>query len=136
MTQTQTRTIVLNTVFWAGFLALWINGVGKIPFTESTGMSFGILVLFAVGQLFAIAEEWKWVEWTMTALIFLGLIGTVIGFIIAFSGVKPDTAADISSVKPMVAALISGMATALYTTLIGSIGALWLSLCERLFRAA
>ena len=54
-------------------------------------------------------------------LVLLGLIGTVLGFIIALSGVDPETASDVNSIAPMVSKLIQGMSTALYTTLIGSI---------------
>lgn len=59
-------------------------------------------------------------------LVLLGLIGTVLGFIIALSGVDPDNAADVSNIAPMVSTLIQGMSTALYTTLIGSILNVWL----------
>ncbi len=59
-------------------------------------------------------------------LVLLGLIGTVLGFIIALSGVDPETAADVNSIAPMVSTLIQGMSTALYTTLIGSIFNVWL----------
>lgn len=60
-------------------------------------------------------------------LVLLGLIGTVLGFIIALSGVNPETASDIEGIAPMVSTLIQGMSTALYTTLIGSILNVWLS---------
>ncbi len=59
-------------------------------------------------------------------LVLLGLIGTVLGFIIALSGVDPETASDVNSIAPMVSTLIQGMSTALYTTLIGSILNVWL----------
>ncbi len=59
-------------------------------------------------------------------LVLLGLIGTVLGFIIALSGVDPDKASDVNSIAPMVSTLIQGMSTALYTTLIGSIFNVWL----------
>ncbi len=60
------------------------------------------------------------------SLVLLGLIGTVIGFIIALSGVDPANASDIDAVGPMVSTLISGMSTALYTTLVGSVLNVWL----------
>ena len=56
----------------------------------------------------------------------LGLIGTVLGFIIALSGVDPETASDVNAIAPMVSKLIQGMSTALYTTLVGSIFNVWL----------
>jgi len=60
------------------------------------------------------------------SLVFLGLIGTVVGFIIALSGVDPDTVGDVENVSPMVAALIQGMSTALMTTLVGAVLNIWL----------
>ena len=68
-------------------------------------------------------------------LVLLGLIGTVIGFIIALSGVDPEAAADVSSVGPMVSTLISGMSVALYTTLVGAILNIWLMVNYRLLES-
>ncbi|MEC9153999.1 MAG: MotA/TolQ/ExbB proton channel family protein [Pseudomonadota bacterium] len=65
-------------------------------------------------------------------LVFLGLIGTVIGFIIALSGVDPETAAQFDSVANTVATLISGMSVALYTTLVGAILYVWLIVNHRI----
>ena len=66
------------------------------------------------------------------SLVLLGLIGTVIGFIIALSGVRPEVAADIGAIGPMVSTLISGMSVALYTTLVGSLLHVWLMVNVRL----
>jgi MotA/TolQ/ExbB proton channel family len=66
------------------------------------------------------------------SLVILGLIGTVIGFIMALSGVDPDAAADVSSIGPMVSTLIDGMSVALYTTLVGAVLNVWLMLNYRL----
>jgi SAM-dependent methyltransferase len=66
------------------------------------------------------------------SLVFLGLIGTVIGFIIALSGVRPEVASDVSAIGPMVSTLISGMSVALHTTLVGSLLHLWLMVNVRL----
>lgn len=60
------------------------------------------------------------------SLVLLGLIGTVLGFIIALSGVHPETASDVSNITPMVSTLIEGMSTALYTTLVGAVLNVWL----------
>lgn len=67
-----------------------------------------------------------------SSLVFLGLIGTVVGFIIALTGVKPEVASDLGAVAPMVSTLIRGMAIALYTTLAGALGSLWLMMNYRL----
>ena len=63
---------------------------------------------------------------TANSLVLLGLIGTVVGFIIALSGVDPAKAGDFNSVAPMVSTLIDGMSTALYTTLVGAVLNVWL----------
>jgi hypothetical protein len=60
------------------------------------------------------------------SLVLMGLIGTVIGFVIALSGVDPRKAGDATSIAPMVAQLITGMSVALYTTLVGAVLNLWL----------
>jgi hypothetical protein len=66
------------------------------------------------------------------SLVILGLIGTVVGFIIALSGVDPETAAEVSSIGPMVSTLIDGMSVALHTTLVGAVLNVWLMLNYRL----
>lgn len=67
-------------------------------------------------------------------LVFLGLVGTVIGFIVALSGVSPDVAVSVDGVGPMVATLVSGMSIALYTTLIGAVLHVWLMVDYRILR--
>jgi MotA/TolQ/ExbB proton channel family len=66
------------------------------------------------------------------SLVLLGLIGTVLGFIIALSGVDPATAQDVRAITPMVTDLIRGMSVALYTTLVGSVLNLWLTVNYRI----
>ena len=66
------------------------------------------------------------------ALVVLGLIGTVAGFIIALSGVSAEEAGTLAAVQPMISTLISGMSVALYTTLEGAILGLWLTVNYRM----
>ncbi len=65
-------------------------------------------------------------------LVFLGLVGTVIGFIVALSGVNPELSATVENVAPMVSTLIKGMSIALYTTLIGAVLHVWLMVNHRI----
>lgn len=69
-------------------------------------------------------------------LVLLGLVGTVVGFIMALSGVNPDTVGDVNAIAPMVSNLIEGMGVALYTTLLGSVLNIWLMLNCRLLETA
>ncbi len=73
-----------------------------------------------------LAQRISVVRHLANTLVLLGLIGTVLGFIIALSGVSPEQASDVNAIAPMVSTLIRGMSTALYTTLIGSILNVWL----------
>ena len=61
-------------------------------------------------------------------LVVLGLIGTVIGFILVAGEVNSETATDVDQVGSLVGALLHGMGVAFYTTLVGAIFSLWLSL--------
>jgi hypothetical protein len=69
------------------------------------------------------------------SLVFLGLLGTVIGFIMALSGVDAQAAADVESIAPMVTTLIDGMSVALYTTLVGAVLNIWLMINYRLLES-
>jgi MotA/TolQ/ExbB proton channel family len=69
------------------------------------------------------------------SLVFLGLLGTVIGFIMALSGVDAQTAGDVDAIVPMVTTLIGGMSVALYTTLVGAVLNIWLMVNYRLLES-
>lgn len=56
-----------------------------------------------------------------TALVTLGLIGTVIGFMPAPAGIDPSRAGDVEPIPAVVGSLVQGTATALDTTLGGAI---------------
>lgn len=61
-----------------------------------------------------------------SSLVLIGLIGTIIGFIIALSGVNKNAVTDAAAVGPMVAVLLHGMAMAMFKTLTGSVLNIWL----------
>ncbi len=81
-----------------------------------------------------IAERVGVVRHVANSLVLLGLIGTVLGFIIALSGVDPNVAGDVRAVAPMVTNLVAGMSVALYTTLVGAVLNLWLTVNYHLLR--
>ena len=68
-----------------------------------------------------VSNRIAFVNYKANSLVFLGLVGTVIGFIVALSGVDPVTINIAKAVGPLVANLIQGMSIALYTTLVGAI---------------
>jgi hypothetical protein len=83
----------------------------------------------AVSLRIKIASKINYIKFIANTLVILGLIGTVIGFIIALSGVDGSVSSNPEEVSKMVSTLISGMSVALYTTLVGSICSVWLNIC-------
>ena len=73
-----------------------------------------------------------YIKFMANTLVILGLIGTVIGFIIALSGVDGSASSNPEEVSKMVSTLIQGMSVALYTTLVGSICSVWLNICYQI----
>ena len=69
-------------------------------------------------------------------LVVLGLIGTVIGFILVAANVDADTATDVGQVGSLVGALLHGMGVAFYTTLVGAVFSLWLSMNYQILHSA
>ena len=70
-----------------------------------------------------------------STLVLLGLIGTIVGFVIALSGVNQAAVTDASAIGPMVATLLHGMAMALFKTLVGSVLNVWLMVDYRLLES-
>ena len=70
-----------------------------------------------------------------STLVLLGLIGTIVGFVIALSGVDQAAVTDAAAIGPMVATLLHGMAMALFKTLVGSVLNVWLMVDYRLLEA-
>ena len=79
-----------------------------------------------------LADRLGGVRHIATALVILGLIGTVLGFIEALGGVSANAAGSAEAIAPMVTTLIEGMSVALYTTLVGAVLNLWLMANYRL----
>lgn len=67
------------------------------------------------------------VKYIASSLVTLGLLGTVIGFILVLTQVPADAVGDTAQVGKLVAVLTNGMGVALYTTLVGAITNLWLN---------
>ena len=80
------------------------------------------------------------VSYVANVLILLGLIGTVVGFVIAVSGLGDSIAGgtNLERVQGVLGQIVNGMGVALFTTLVGAIlGGLWLEIhYQMLSRAA
>jgi MotA/TolQ/ExbB proton channel family len=70
------------------------------------------------------AHETAW--WFAAAVIKLGLLGTVVGFIVMATQIGRMPSFDLDQVQNLLKQMTQGMAIALYTTLVGLIANLWL----------
>lgn len=72
------------------------------------------------------SHETAW--WFAAATIKLGLLGTVVGFIVMSSRIGQMASFDFDQVQTLLRQMTQGMAIALYTTLVGLLANLWLGL--------
>jgi hypothetical protein len=127
------RCVVLQAVGAAGIAGLWIAGIADKPFEgENAFLCWLIVGMAALGILCVFLRRWADVQWIATHVVRIGLLGTVIGLIIAFSAAKTGGSADPSEIRPMIAAVVDGMYVSLYATLLGIATNLWLKINLRL----
>jgi NADH:ubiquinone oxidoreductase subunit 2 (subunit N) len=121
------RFAVLNLIGAALIGAAWAQGLLFKPFqADSSGMCYLITVLFAWGLACCLRRDWQSVRWVGNALVYLGMVGTVLGLIITVSDLSADKAESFESFRQIVTAIYIGSGTALYTNLLACIGYLWL----------
>jgi hypothetical protein len=159
------RFILVNALGVALTAGLWWNGyLGPIFATDQSRITFAIAALFGLGW-FGMAREivvasrqlnfakaiaqpareaerdkdLAKVEWLASVsewLVGLGLIGTVVGFIIALSSVDQGSLLQTSGAQSAVQTLMAGMRTALNTTVLGASLAIWHEVNQRMLKTA
>ena len=121
------RFAVLNLIGAALVLAAWAEGLLYRPYAaDSSGMCWLITVLFGWGLFCVLRKDWQSVRWTGNALVYLGMVGTVLGLIITVSELSADKGQSFEDFKAVVTSIYIGSATALYTNLLACVGYLWL----------
>ena len=110
----------------------------KKKFTGITKINFDHSLLASTFQA-KMYLRIKFISYAANLLILLGLIGTVIGFIIAVSGLGDSLAGgqNLARVQTVLGQIVNGMGIALFTTLLGSIfGGIWLQLHYEILSAS
>jgi NADH:ubiquinone oxidoreductase subunit 2 (subunit N) len=121
------RFVVINLVGVALLTAAWAEGLLLKPYrADESGMCYLITALFLVGLVAVARKDWQTVRWSGNALVYLGMVGTVLGLIMTVSDLSVDKAQSFESFKAIVTAIYVGAGTALYTNLLACIGYLWL----------
>jgi hypothetical protein len=127
------RCVVVQAIGAAGLVGLWIAGIASKPFEGDTAFLCWLITgIAALGVLCVFLQRWRDVEWLATHVVRIGLLGTVVGLIIAFSAAKAGGSADPNEIRPMIAAVVDGMYVSLYATLLGIATNLWLKVNLRL----
>jgi hypothetical protein len=120
------RFAVLNLIGLACVAAAWAAGLLFKPYQADTShMCYLITGLFGWGLFCCLRRDWQSVRWAGNALVYLGMVGTVLGLIITVSELSADKQ-SFEDFKQVVTAIYVGSATALYTNLLACIGYLWL----------
>ena len=134
----QQGLIVLGLILFGGYLLFDCGLVGVLLEGDKSRLSWLILAIWlgmSARWLFllrriestdAIAED-DMVRWlnhgwfAADSVLKIGLLGTIIGFILMLAPIGELTSFDASSLQSALAAMSAGMAVALYTTLTGLI---------------
>lgn len=141
-TETQTRAgqlaylsrcAVLQAIGATFVTGLWIAGIADKPFAGDNAFLCWLIVgVAALGVLCLFLQRWKDVEWIAVHVVRVGLLGTVIGLIIAFSAASAGGSDDPDQVRAMIAQVVDGMYVSLYATLLAIATNLWLKINLRL----
>lgn len=122
------RLIVLNTC-WAA-LVVWAAVQGYVGFVfthDVSSISYVISGILAVALAAVFLGRTAHLHRTEVWLVTLGLIGNVVGFIIALQDIDTGSLATPEGVQRVASSLLAGMGVAFCSTLVGAIGALWVS---------
>ena len=117
---------------YSHFKVLPLNSLARDFLQNSKKLDASSRNNLAASLRIKLSSKINYIKFMANTLVILGLIGTVIGFIIALSGVDGSVSSNPEEVSKMVSTLIQGMSVALYTTLVGSICSVWLNICYQI----
>ena len=160
------RFILANTLGAALAVALaWSGHLLPVFHTDQSRLTLAIAALFLIGWGWCLKEvlivsgslnrskrlgyrpataaqadkallKVEWMETVSEWLVGLGLLGTVVGFSTAMSGIDQSSVMQAAGAQNAVAALMQGMRVALNTTLLGAALAIWHQVNMRMLRTA
>lgn len=121
------RYLVINGIGVALLGAAWVEGILFKPYlSDESHMSFLITGLFLIGLVAVWVKDWATVRWSGNALVYLGMVGTILGLIITVNSLSIDKVSSFESFKAIITSIYVGSGVALYTNLLACIGYLWL----------
>ena len=126
---------IVNIGVWAIIYGQYrFNLVEVLIGYDKTYLSFLIIAIAMTSTVFlglnfkraGYDSEIHW--FTADAVMSIGMVGTIIGFIMILSTFEGIDASSTESIAEAISSLALGMSTALVTTLVGLISSIWLKL--------
>ena len=110
--------------------------IEEILTRDTTYITSAMVVVALVTSLTTMGKTWThWHEFVTDLMPRVGLIGTVIGFMISLDASSvADSLETVDDVKTMIIVVLSGMSVALTTTLAGLVLQVWLDVQKRAIR--
>jgi len=121
------KLIVLN-VCWAA-LVVWAAVMGYVSFVfthDVSNISYVISAVLVVALGSAFVGHTRILPHAKVWAVMLGLVGNLIGFVIAIQGMGSGDMASAAGLLKLGTSLIDGMSVAFCSTLVGAISALWI----------
>lgn len=122
------KLAVVNFAF-ACFLA-WAASLGYVQFVFShdvSHLSYGIAALFVASIAGIFLGKTSHIERVEVWLVMLGLIGNLIGFVLAMHGIDTGALGTAEGVQRVASNLLAGMGVAFCSSLVGAVAAIWIS---------
>ncbi|TGV26320.1 MotA/TolQ/ExbB proton channel family protein [Mesorhizobium sp. M4B.F.Ca.ET.143.01.1.1] len=107
--------------------AWWLGYVGFVFTHDVSHISYLITAVFVASMVGVFLGKTGHLERTEVWLVTLGLIGNVVGFIIALQNIDTGSLGTAEGVQKVAASLLAGMGVAFCSTLVGAVAALWIS---------
>ena len=122
------KLIVLNTC-WAALVAwAFVQGYVTFVFTHDvSGISYVIAGVLAAVLAAMFLGHTRVMPHAKGWFVMLGLIGNLIGFVLALQGMQAGSLGDAAGLLKLATSLIDGMSVAFCSTLVGAVAALWIS---------
>lgn len=123
------RLFVLNFAF-ACFVA-WAASLGYIQFIfthDISHLSYAISALFVASIAGVFLGKTDHLERVEVWLVTLGLIGNLIGFVLAMHGIDTGALGTAEGVQKVAANLLAGMGVAFCSSLVGAVASIWVSI--------
>lgn len=124
-----TASLIILNVCWIA-VVVWATFMGYTQFVfthDVSGLSYVIAALLTLTVGAAFAGRTNLLPHAKLWFVMLGLIGNLIGFILAIKGMSAGSLDNAAGLLTLANALLEGMSVAFCSTLAGAIAALWTS---------